>query len=225
MRRRLRSFGSYRVRPHGGDRPWWSLHASLHTQNETTEVLRSSYKPSLYLAADRILHREAPLTPTELRQCLVLQYPEIQSVFRYYREAYLDPNAEWVNGGLTPGSIRDVTALVPEGVFSIRRYPGYPAPTMDIPEIQPGEDRTIYPEEEFGPMAFLANPQRWRDGAFNEAGDFDPEWIEDARVACRILLKHGVNSTLTFKDMQNGVEWLQGIADILRNRYGGDWGI
>lgn len=223
MRQRLRSFGNYRIRPHGGAYPWWSLH-DFPRKSQDTEVLRSSYKPSLYLAADRIFHRKAPLFPTELRRCLVLPFPEIQSVFRYYREVYLVPNTDWINGGLTPGSVRDVTALIPEGAQHIRQYPGQRATTMDIPEFLPGEDRSILPEE-YGSLAFMANPQRWRREAFNPAGDFNPEWIEDARTACQILLKHGTNSTSTFDFARNGVEWLQGLADILRNRYGGDWGI
>lgn len=211
------------IYPHGGAYPWWSLH-DFPRKSQDTEVLRSSYKPSLYLAADRILHRKAPLFPTELRRCLVLPFPEIQSVFRYYRELYLVPNTKWINGGLTPGSFGDVTALIPEGARYIRQYHGQRATTMDIPEFLPGEDRVILPEE-YGPLAFLAAPPRWWQGSFNPAGEFNPEWIEDARNACRILLRHGINSTSTFSVLQNGVEWLQGIVDILRSRYGGDWGI
>lgn len=228
MRHRLRLFGSYVVRPHGGEHPWWSLHdASLGTPVRGVKdagIFRSSYKPSLYTVADRILHKRAPITPSELRRCSRALFAD-HSIFKYYKETYLDPNSDtdWLYGGLAPWYVRDVTAILPEGEPYVRRYNRSSEPLVAVPEIRPNDSREIY-RETLCPLASLANPVRLRKRGFNTGGGFDPEWIDDARVACRILLKYGLENTSSFDMFQNGMEWLRGLSLKLSNRYGGDWG-
>lgn len=216
MHKRLRSFGLYTIRPHGGEKPWWSLH-----EHGMSEITRSYYKPSIFVVAERVFKNLPLLNPEEFRKCKVNRFPT-RSLFHYYSEVYLGGGYKWLNGGVFPEAPRCVTALLPGGVGKVPYYVGEP-PLEVLPEISPEDNRTIY-REEFGPLNFLAKPNKWPKKSFNSSGNFDPEWVEDARNACRILLKYGKDCDPQISYLKDGVSYLRDLSSILSDRYGGDWG-
>lgn len=239
----LRRFGHYRVTQ--TKRTPYAAWAVYDTRTGD-RVAWSFCKASADFAAERVSTGRPLETPTEaLERSLRLFGSIYPSRFRLWDHRYLTigNGLEWINGGLTSD---DVTMLTPEGErarieekerhrledeahealyaslagaddklgLSLRAML---APRPDNfalyragawPEV--GEHTALYPASgDYSRLAMLARM---------DTAAIDPEWMEDARAATRLLLAHGTDG-----DRVGTVARVRGWAQQLAAKHGGQW--
>lgn len=234
----LRRFGRYLVtQPRRGAYPFWRVY-----DRETNEaILYSEHRASADEGARRLATGRPIYTPAEMLTRSIARYASLYpSRARYLDHVYLTNGngLDWINGGLADANVTDLTdegAAMLTARDARRRAEERMRETSDIcARIRDKVDREIAAEENVIRAQFAAGtwpnaigPTRLypaSDGycALHELISLPspaPEWVNDARVATRLLLAHGANA----REGDNTIALVREWADALAARFGGQW--
>lgn len=216
--------------------PRWSV-----AREDGHEVAYSTCEASAALAAERLSAGRPVGSPREATESSLRLYTLFPSRFDLLRDRYLliGGAEDWLNGGLWED---DVTALTEEGMAAIEaRFAeedcerAQDALTAQINDLLARSGLTFEPPPVPGRDLALYRAGLWPEAGKNRVlsdlyerqcplghllrartSSVDPEWLEDARAACRMLIEHG-------DDAEGGVRVLRSWGERLAAKHGGRW--